>query len=115
MIFGKEPSARVAAGKGREGKEASGHSKLSGRAPATQGGWEANVLEAVRCTGLRAAFRGGPRLPGRGEVVASNRLRPDRINIMESLILAQNERWRRVLSMQVGRQGGAIFLRAADW
>jgi len=23
---------------------------------------------------------------------------------MESLILAQNERWRRVLSMQVGRQ-----------
>ena len=24
---------------------------------------------------------------------------------MESLILAQNERWRRVLSMQVGRQG----------
>ncbi len=25
--------------------------------------------------------------------------------IMESLILAQNERWRRVLSMQVGRQG----------
>ena len=24
--------------------------------------------------------------------------------IMESLILAQNERWRRVLSMQVGRQ-----------
>ena len=34
----------------------------------------------------------------------SNRLRPDRINIMESLILAQNERWRRVLSMQVERQ-----------
>ena len=27
--------------------------------------------------------------------------------IMESLILAQNERWRRVLSMQVGRQEGA--------
>ena len=26
---------------------------------------------------------------------------------MESLILAQNERWRRVLSMQVGRQGSA--------
>ena len=26
--------------------------------------------------------------------------------IMESLILAQNERWRRVLSMQVERQGG---------
>jgi hypothetical protein len=25
--------------------------------------------------------------------------------IMESLILAQNERWRRVLSMQVERQG----------
>jgi hypothetical protein len=25
-------------------------------------------------------------------------------NIMESLILAQNERWRRVLSMQVERQ-----------
>ena len=36
-------------------------------------------------------------------------------NIMESLILAQNERWRRVLSMQVGRQGRAIYLRAADW
>jgi hypothetical protein len=27
-------------------------------------------------------------------------------HIMESLILAQNERWRRVLSMQVERQGG---------
>jgi hypothetical protein len=25
---------------------------------------------------------------------------------MESLILAQNERWRHVLSMQVGRDGG---------
>ena len=49
------------------------------------------------------------------EVVASNRLRPDRINIMESLILAQNERWRRVLSMQVEREGGAIHLKAADW
>ena len=35
--------------------------------------------------------------------------------IMESLILAQNERWRRVLSMQVERQGGAILPRAADW
>ena len=45
----------------------------------------------------------------------SNRLRPDRINIMESLILAQNERWRRVLSMQVERQGLAIDPRAADW
>ncbi len=28
-----------------------------------------------------------------------------RFYIMESLILAQNERWRRVLSMQVERQG----------
>ena len=45
----------------------------------------------------------------------SNRLRPDRINIMESLILAQNERWRRVLSMQVERQGPAMDPRAADW
>ena len=45
----------------------------------------------------------------------SNRLRPDRISIMESLILAQNERWRRVLSMQVGRDGGAIPPEAADW
>ena len=35
--------------------------------------------------------------------------------IMESLILAQNERWRRVLSMQVERQGLAIAPRAADW
>ena len=30
----------------------------------------------------------------------------DRTYIMESLILAQNERWRRVLSMQVERQSG---------
>ena len=30
--------------------------------------------------------------------------------IMESLILAQNERWRRVLSMQVERQGGCLHL-----
>jgi hypothetical protein len=37
------------------------------------------------------------------------------VYIMESLILAQNERWRRVLSMQVVRQGGAIPPRAADW
>ena len=29
-------------------------------------------------------------------------------NIMESLILAQNERWRRVLSMQVERQPGQL-------
>ena len=35
--------------------------------------------------------------------------------IMESLILAQNERWRRVLSMQVERQGAAMHPRAADW
>ena len=36
-------------------------------------------------------------------------------NMMESLILAQNERWRRVLSMQVERQGAAMCPRAADW
>ena len=36
-------------------------------------------------------------------------------NIMESLILAQNERWRRVLSMQVERQGELAPPRAADW
>ena len=35
-------------------------------------------------------------------------------NIMESSILAQNERWRRVLSMQVEREAGAIWWRAAD-
>jgi hypothetical protein len=35
--------------------------------------------------------------------------------IMESLILAQNERWRRVLSMQVERQGELAPPRAADW
>ena len=29
--------------------------------------------------------------------------------IMESLILAQNERWRRVLSMQVGRQEESLL------
>jgi len=34
---------------------------------------------------------------------------------MESLILAQNKRWRRVLSMQVERQGGVTRPRAADW
>ena len=45
----------------------------------------------------------------------SIRVKPVRINIMESLILAQNERWRRVLSMQVERQLGAIPMRAADW
>ena len=37
------------------------------------------------------------------------------INIMESLILAQNERWRRVLSMQVEREPGATPGEAADW
>ena len=35
--------------------------------------------------------------------------------IMESLILAQNERWRRVLSMQVERQGTFGYPRVADW
>ena len=36
-----------------------------------------------------------------------------REKMMESLILAQNERWRRVLTMQVERQ--AAMPRAADW
>ena len=36
------------------------------------------------------------------------------IDMTESLILAQNERWRRVLSMQVERQGGFGPPRAAD-
>ena len=37
--------------------------------------------------------------------------------IMESLILAQNERWRRVLSMQVERQDWKLASnpRVADW
>ena len=35
--------------------------------------------------------------------------------IMESLILAQNERRRRVLTMQVERQGAFGRPRAADW
>ena len=35
------------------------------------------------------------------------------IYIMESLILAQNERWRRVLSMQVERYEEACFFR--EW
>ena len=34
---------------------------------------------------------------------------------MESLILAQNERWRRVLSMQVGRDRQLAAVRVADW
>ena len=34
--------------------------------------------------------------------------------ITESLILAQNERWRRVLSMQVERQQGATLARVAN-
>ena len=34
--------------------------------------------------------------------------------IMESLILAQNERWRRVLSMQVERQQGFGPVRVAN-
>ncbi len=33
---------------------------------------------------------------------------------MESLILAQNERWRRVLSMQVERDGSFGVLRVAN-
>jgi hypothetical protein len=45
-------------------------------------------------------------LPGFGRI---------EINIMESLILAQNERWRRVLSMQVERYSGATPEKAADW
>ena len=31
-----------------------------------------------------------------------------KVYMMESLILAQNERWRHVLSMQVGRQWGQL-------
>ena len=34
--------------------------------------------------------------------------------MMESLILAQNERWRRVLSMQVGREGAFGHLEVAN-
>ena len=43
-----------------------------------------------------------------------SRLFGDGINIMESLILAQNERWRRVLSMQVERQQGFGPVRVAN-
>ena len=66
------------------------------------------------CAGLQYVLRkrNAPCLPGQGPKSPrtleyrsgkSSRLRPDRMNIMESLILAQNERWRRVLSMQVER------------
>ena len=41
-------------------------------------------------------------------------LRGHELNIMESLILAQNERWRRVLSMQVERYGVFGRPRAAN-
>jgi len=34
--------------------------------------------------------------------------------MMESLILAQNERWRHVLSMQVERQWGLAPMRVAN-
>ena len=34
---------------------------------------------------------------------------------MESLILAQNERWRRVLSMQVEWEGELALRNMADW
>ena len=34
------------------------------------------------------------------------RVQPDRILLMKSLILAQNERWRRGLGMQVARERG---------
>ena len=37
------------------------------------------------------------------------------IPIMESLILAQNERWRRVLSMQVEWEGELALWNMADW
>ena len=40
-----------------------------------------------------------------GSLMVIDPTRKGRNHIMESLILAQNERWRRVLSMQVERQG----------
>ena len=58
------------------------------------------IVRGIRTPAARAGLQG-----------KSSRLRPDRIFIMESLILAQNERWRRVLSMQVGRQSSTcLFL-----
>ena len=39
-----------------------------------------------------------------GSLIDDDPTRKGRNHIMESLILAQNERWRRVLSMQVERQ-----------
>ncbi len=45
----------------------------------------------------------GPVLVRKRSIKPARKGRP---YIMESLILAQNERWRRVLSMQVGRQPG---------
>ena len=39
-----------------------------------------------------------------GSLIEYDPTRKGRNHIMESLILAQNERWRRVLSMQVERQ-----------
>ena len=63
----------------------------------------------------RRLFPGSPAVRAGHEKVEVPRLRPGKTNIVESLILAQNERWRRVLSMQVERQAGAIRARAADW
>ena len=65
------------------------------RKEAAQGG-SSTLLEVT----LRAALYGLEMISG---LTVWKRMVQIREYIMESLILAQNERWRRVLSMQVGR------------
>ena len=64
--------------------------------------------------GLKEISRFGIEWTGKNiKEIGNCRLRPAE-SITESLILAQNERWRRVLSMQVERQGSFGSPRAAD-
>ena len=81
------------------------------------GGDERNALRGSRARARDRGSKAGSPETGCERAMFSMKLEVfgPLVYIMESLILAQNERWRRVLSMQVVRQGGATRPRAADW
>ena len=67
-----------------------------------------NILTSVFCRSVREGGRGPEglqRFSGTATLMRFFQSSDCEKYIMESLILAQNERWRRVLSMQVERQG----------
>ena len=96
-------------GKGRKQRKGlrpfrEGITVLSGAGRKLRGGTCASACAAWERAGGLLRRSGGLLMKSVLEMISGG-LRTVGEYIMESLILAQNERWRRVLSMQVERQG----------